>query len=98
MKDPRDIIRRPVVTEKTTDLMEDNKYVFEVDLKANKTEVKKAIEKIFGVKVAQVNTMRVKGKPKRLGRHAGRDFRPEKSDCQVDRRQQEYRALRSLIT
>ncbi|EGK09745.1 50S ribosomal protein L23 [Kroppenstedtia eburnea] len=72
MKDPRDIIRRPVVTEKTTDLMEDNKYVFEVDLKANKTEIKNAVEKIFDVKVAQVNTMRVKGKPKRLGRHAGR--------------------------
>jgi large subunit ribosomal protein L23 len=71
MKDPRDIIRRPVVTEKTTDMMADNKYVFEVDLKANKSEIKKAIEKIFDVKVAQVNTMRVKGKPKRFGRHTG---------------------------
>jgi large subunit ribosomal protein L23 len=71
MKDPRDIIRRPVVTEKTTDMMADNKYVFEVDLKANKSEIKKAIEKIFDVKVAQVNTMRVKGKPKRFGRYTG---------------------------
>ncbi|OYD06532.1 50S ribosomal protein L23 [Paludifilum halophilum] len=72
MKDPRDIIRRPLVTEKTTDFMEENKYTFEVDLKANKTEIKKAIEKIFDVKVAQVNTMRVKGKPKRMGRYEGR--------------------------
>ncbi|PTM54683.1 50S ribosomal protein L23 [Desmospora activa] len=71
MKDPRDIIRRPVVTEKTTDMMEENKYVFEVDLKANKSEIKKAIEKIFDVKVSQVNTMRVKGKPKRFGRYSG---------------------------
>ncbi|MDA8354225.1 MAG: 50S ribosomal protein L23 [Firmicutes bacterium] len=72
MKDPRDIIRRPLVTEKSTDLMEQNKYVFEVDLKANKTEIKNAVEKIFDVKVAQVNTMRVKGKPKRFGRYEGR--------------------------
>ncbi|MDR6226955.1 50S ribosomal protein L23 [Desmospora profundinema] len=72
MKDPRDIIRRPVVTEKTTDMMADNKYVFEVDLKANKTEIKKAVEQIFDVKVSQVNTMRVKGKPKRFGRYTGR--------------------------
>ncbi|SFS84666.1 50S ribosomal protein L23 [Marininema halotolerans] len=71
-RDPRDIIRRPIVTEKTTDLMEQNKYAFEVDLKANKSEIKRAIESIFGVKVDQVSTMRVKGKPKRFGRHTGR--------------------------
>ncbi|SDW90407.1 LSU ribosomal protein L23P [Marininema mesophilum] len=71
-RDPRDIIRRPLVTEKTTDLMEQNKYAFEVDLRANKSEIKRAIESIFGVKVDQVNTLRVKGKPKRFGRHTGR--------------------------
>ncbi|SEN60771.1 50S ribosomal protein L23 [Lihuaxuella thermophila] len=72
MKDPRDIIRRPVITEKSTELMEDRKYVFEVDVRANKVEVKKAIEEIFGVKVEKVNTMRVPGKQKRYGRYTGR--------------------------
>lgn len=76
MKNPRDIIRRPVITEASTDLMEDKKYVFEVDPRANKVEVKKAIETIFGVKVEKVNTMRVKGKIKRYGRYSGR--RPER--------------------
>lgn len=72
MKDPRDIVRRPVITEASTELMEQGKYVFEVDPRANKVEVKKAIEQIFGVKVAQVNTMRVSGKIKRYGRYSGR--------------------------
>lgn len=72
MKDPRDIIRRPVVTEKSTDLMAEKKYVFEVDPKANKTEIKQAVEQIFGVKVEKVNTMNVRGKVKRFGRYSGR--------------------------
>jgi large subunit ribosomal protein L23 len=71
MKDPRDIIKRPVITERSTDLMSERKYTFEVDVKANKTEVKDAVEKIFGVKVAKVNIMNYKGKFKRMGRHSG---------------------------
>lgn len=71
MKNPRDIIKRPVITERSTDLMADNKFTFEVDLKANKTEIKKAVEDIFGVKVAKVNTIRVPGKRKRVGRYVG---------------------------
>ena len=61
MKNPRDIIKRPVITERTSDYMADKKYVFEVDLRANKTEIKHAIEQIFKVKVTGVNTMRVAG-------------------------------------
>lgn len=72
MKNPRDIIKRPVITERSTDLMEENKYAFEVELKANKTEIKLAIEEIFGVKVEKVNTLRVPSKQKRVGRHIGR--------------------------
>ncbi|GAB6934802.1 MAG: 50S ribosomal protein L23 [Bacillota bacterium] len=72
MKDPRDIIKRPIITEKSTDLMAEKKYVFEVDLNANKIEIKKAVEAIFGVKVAKVNTMRVKPKKTRFGRFVGR--------------------------
>lgn len=71
MKDPRDIIKRPVITERTANMMSELKYVFEVDIRSNKTEIKKAIEAIFNVKVANVNTLRVPAKPKRYGRYSG---------------------------
>ncbi|MDO7908348.1 50S ribosomal protein L23 [Paenibacillus sp. JX-17] len=71
MKDPRDIIKRPVITERTADMMNESKYVFEVDIRANKTEIKQAVEAIFNVKVANVNTLRVPAKPKRYGRYNG---------------------------
>lgn len=67
-----DVIKRPLITEKATYLMEDNKYCFEVDRRANKTEIKKAVEEIFGVKVEKVHTMKMPGKPRRLGRFVGR--------------------------
>ena len=76
MKDPRDIIKRPVITEHSTDLMAEKKYTFEVSPKANKTEIKNAIEEIFGVKVVKVNTANQKGKFKRMGRYGG--FRPNR--------------------
>ncbi|MCK9524414.1 MAG: 50S ribosomal protein L23 [Limnochordia bacterium] len=67
----RDILKRPIVTEKSTDLMADNKYTFEVDMRANKLQVKDAVEEIFNVQVEHVNTLRVKGKFRRMGRHEG---------------------------
>lgn len=69
MRDPRDIIIRPLVSEKSTALMEQNKYVFVVAREANKIEIKHALEEIFSVKVEAVNTANFKGKKKRLGRH-----------------------------
>ncbi len=72
MREYRDIIIKPVVTEKSMNLLADNKYTFIVDKKANKTEIKNAIEDIFRVKVEKVYTMNVKGKPKRMGRFEGR--------------------------
>lgn len=69
--DPRDLIRKPIITERTTSLMELNKYVFEVDKRANKTEIRQAVEKLFGVKVDKVNTVHVPRKKKRVGRHTG---------------------------
>ena len=72
MKDLTRVIVRPVVTEKTTDMGESDKYAFEVASDANKNEVKQAVEKFFGVKVVDVHTMNMKGKPKRLGRYMGR--------------------------
>ncbi|MBB5335760.1 50S ribosomal protein L23 [Pectinatus brassicae] len=68
----RDIIIKPLVTERTTDLMAQGKYVFKVDKRANKIEIGKAIEEIFKVKVADVNTSNVTGKMKRMGRTMGR--------------------------
>ena len=72
MKNPHDIILRPVLTEKGYDGIADKKYVFEVAIDANKIEIKKALEKVFPVKVAKVNTLRTEGKIKRQGAHAGR--------------------------
>ncbi|MDQ1910875.1 50S ribosomal protein L23 [Paenibacillus sp. GD4] len=71
MKNPRDIIKRPVITERTSEMMAEKKYVFEVDMRSNKTEIKQAIESIFKVKVTDVNTLRMPAKPKRYGRYSG---------------------------
>ncbi|HOA36116.1 MAG TPA: 50S ribosomal protein L23 [Bacillota bacterium] len=68
MKDPRDIIIRPIVTEKSTGLLEENKYTFVVLREANKIQIKRALEEIFDVKVKAVNTANYRGKKKRLGR------------------------------
>ncbi len=66
MQDPRDILRKPVITEKSTSLLEDNKYTFIVDPRANKMQIKQAVESVFKVKVEKVNTVNVKGKVKRV--------------------------------
>lgn len=63
--DPRDVIRRPVVSEKSYGLLDQGKYTFEVDPRANKTQIRIAIEQIFDVKVAAVNTVNTKGKTRR---------------------------------
>lgn len=68
----RDIIIRPLITEKSTTLMAEGKYVFEVAKAANKIEIAKAISQIFNVKVASVNTVNVDGKVKRMGRSIGK--------------------------
>ncbi|RCW63570.1 50S ribosomal protein L23 [Saliterribacillus persicus] len=81
MKEPRDIIKRPIITEHSADLMAEKKYTFEVSKKANKTEIKDAIEVIFGVKVINVNTINKKGKFKRMGRYGG--YRPNRKKAIV---------------
>jgi len=70
--DPRDILIRPKITERTTDLMAEGKYVFVVDKRANKIQIADAVEEIFKVKVEKVNTVNVKGKTKRKGRTQGK--------------------------
>ena len=66
MKDPREVIIRPVISEHSYDMMGDNTYTFEVIKTANKVEIKQAIEAIFDVTVVKVNTLNVKAKPKRV--------------------------------
>ena len=71
-REPRTIVRRAMISEKGTRIREkQNGYLFEVARDANKIEIKKAIEAIFSVKVDSVRTIRVHGKPKRMGRYAG---------------------------
>lgn len=72
MKNPRDIIKRPIITEKTSDLMSEQKYTFEVDKRCNKTEVKYAVEEIFEVKVEKVNIINVRPKRRRVGKYEGK--------------------------
>lgn len=73
-----DIIKKPVITERSMEKVYDRqgneykRYTFKVDVNANKIEIKKAVEEIFGVEVAKVNTMNVTGKKKRMGRYEGR--------------------------
>lgn len=80
MSNYRDIIKAPIVTEKSADLAQNqNTITFSVDVNANKTQIKQAIEKIFNVKVESVNTVNVKSKKKRIGRYAGKTNKVKKA-------------------
>ncbi|HLS36009.1 MAG TPA: 50S ribosomal protein L23 [Bacillota bacterium] len=81
MADLKSIIKRPVITEHSADLMMDKKYTFEVDPKANKTQIKSAVEEAFDVEVIKVNTINVKGKFRRMGEHEG--YRPNRKKAIV---------------
>jgi large subunit ribosomal protein L23 len=72
VKNPRDILKKPLITEKSMDLVGENKYTFIVDLDANKIEIKKAVEELFKVKVEKVHTIRYKGRVKRVRGRLGR--------------------------
>ena len=74
-----DIIFAPVITEKSASMQEEGKYVFIVDVRANKTQIKLAIEKIFGVKVKSVNTMNTHPKDRRVGKYTGKTNRYKKA-------------------
>lgn len=74
-----DIIFAPIITEKSASMEIDGKYVFKVDVRANKTQVKQAIEKIFNVKVESVNIMNIHPKNKRVGKYTGKSNRYKKA-------------------
>lgn len=96
MKNPRDIIKRPVITERTSEMMANKRYVFEVDLRANKVEIKQAIESIFKVKVTGVNTLRMPAKPKRYGRHSGYTSEWKKAIVQLSPESKELEFFESV--
>lgn len=76
----RDVIKAPIITEKSALLMQEhNTYTFSVDVKANKTQIKQAIEKIFDVKVEKVNTLNVAPKKRRVGKYMGMKKRTKKA-------------------
>ena len=71
MRNLSDVILKPIITEKSMDMIADKRYVFKVVKDANKAEIAAAVEELFNVKVQDVNTISMKRKPKRLGVHAG---------------------------
>ena len=77
--DYRDVIKAPIITEKTSDLANNNTVVFSVDTRANKTQIKQAVEAIFDVKVESVNTINVHPKKKRVGRYVGKTNKVKKA-------------------
>lgn len=79
MRNPRDILKKPIVSERSMDLLEQNKYSFYVDPSANKIEIKHAVQQLFNVTVTDVNTMNLKGKLKRVGRYLGRTANKKKA-------------------
>ncbi|MDF7637755.1 50S ribosomal protein L23 [Leuconostocaceae bacterium ESL0958] len=79
--DARDIIRRPIITEASMAETENKRYVFEVDVRATKPEIKRAIEEVFDVQVARLNTANVRGKKKRQGRYVG--YTPKRKKATV---------------
>ena len=79
MNNYRDIIKAPIITEKSSTLAQNNVITFSVDVKANKTQIKQAVENIFDVKVESVNTVNVKPKKKRVGRYVGKTNKVKKA-------------------
>ena len=84
-----DIILAPVVTEKSSSEIQDGKYTFKVNKKATKIDIKMAVEKLFDVKVLNVNTMTVKGKEKRVGKNVGKTSDWKKAIVTIDTNAQE---------
>lgn len=72
MRTPLEVLKKPVVSEKTMNLLAENKYTFQVNPDANKIEIKYAVEKAFKVTVLDVKTLNIKGKTKKVGKHVGK--------------------------
>ena len=97
MKTAYDIIIKPVITEQSMEATEDKKYVFQVAIDANKVEIKKAVEEIFGVKVAKVNTISVRGRYRRQGMHAGYTAKSKKAIVTLTADSKEIEFFNSMV-
>lgn len=96
MKTPYDVIIKPVITETSMDNAQNKKYTFKVATDANKTQVKLAVEEIFGVEVEKVNIMNVDGKVKRMGRNVGRTPASKKAIVTLTEKSKEIEFFSSL--
>ena len=96
MKTPYDVIIKPVISEKSMDDAAMKKYTFKVAKDANKTQVKLAVEEIFGVEVAKVNIMNVNGKVKRMGRYVGKTAATKKAIVTLTPASKEIEFFQSL--
>lgn len=96
MKSPYDVIIKPVISEKSMDDAQNKKYTFKVAVDANKTQVKLAVEEIFGVEVAKVNIMNYDGKVKRMGRNVGRTAAYKKAVVTLTEKSKEIEFFQGL--
>ena len=97
MKYAYDIIKKPIITERSMMGAQDNKYTFEVAVDAGKIEIKKAVEEIFGVKVAKVNTISVRGRYRRQGMHAGYTAKSKKAIVTLTADSKEIEFFNSMV-
>lgn len=96
MTTPYDIILKPVISERSMDDAKNKKYTFKVATNANKTQVKHALEEIFGVEVKQVNIMNVQGKVKRMGKNVGRTAASKKAIVTLTAKSKEIEFFQGL--
>jgi large subunit ribosomal protein L23 len=96
MRSPYDVIIKPVISEKSMTAAQNKKYTFKVATDANKTEVKHALEEIFGVTVKKVNVMNIRGKIKKMGRNSGRTAASKKAIVTLAPESKEIEFFQSL--
>ena len=96
MRTPYDVIIKPVISETSMDNAQVEKYTFKVATNANKTEVKKAVEEIFGVQVEKVNIMNVQGKVKRMGKYVGKTAATKKAIVTLTEKSKEIEFFQGL--
>jgi large subunit ribosomal protein L23 len=96
MKLAYDIILKPVISERSMDDAQNKKYTFKVATDANKSEVKRALEEIFGIEIEKVNIMNVKGKVKRMGKNVGRTAASKKAIVTLTQKSKEIEFFQGL--
>ena len=97
MKNVHDIIIRPIITERSMSEAENKKYAFQVAPDANKIEIRRAVEEIFGVEVESVNTLNVRGKKKRMGVHIGRRPDTKKAVVRLTRKSKAIEFFEGMV-